>query len=268
MPTFDRRKFLKALVAAGAFAVGDARAQTLAKPRFSSDPFRLGVASGYPSAQGVVLWTRLVTALDQPDGGMSPYVVPVHWEMATDERMRNVVVSGVVDADPAWGHSVHVDVRGLMPDRPYWYRFTAGEFQSPLGRTRTAPAFDTATTKLRFAFASCQHFEKGYFSAYRHMIADEPDFMVFLGDYIYETSFARDTVRKHDTTEPYSLVDYRARYAQYKADSDLQAAHSACPWVVTWDDHEVDNDYANDLPERRYVTGTVPRPPRRGLPRL
>jgi alkaline phosphatase D len=249
MHSFDRRKFLKALATAGALMVGDSRAQVISKPRFSADPFRLGVASGYPSPGGVVLWTRLVTVPDQPDGGMLPYTVPVRWEIASDELMRNVVASGNVDADPTWGHSVHIEPRGLLPDRPYWYRFTAGGVQSPVGRTRTAPAFETATTRLRFAFASCQHFEKGYFSAYRYIVADEPDFLVFLGDYIYETSFVRDTVRTHNTAEPYTLSAYRARYSQYKSDNDLQAAHRACPWVMTWDDHEVDNDYADDLPE-------------------
>jgi alkaline phosphatase D len=173
----------------------------------------------------------------------------VRWEVAGDERMRKIVASGSAIADPAWGHSVHVEVQGLEPDRPYWYRFAAGEAQSPAGRTRTSPAVDAAVAQLKFAFASCQHFEKGHFSAYRYMVADEPDLVVFLGDYIYETSFEKNTVRTHNTSEPYTLADYRARYSQYKSDADLQAAHRACPWVVIWDDHEVDNDYADDLPE-------------------
>ena len=140
--------------------------------------------------------------------------------------------------------------------------------QSPVGRTRTAPAADAAGPRLRFAFASCQHYEQGYFAAYRHMAADEPDLVAFLGDYIYESTWGRDHVRNHDAPEPYTLEDYRARYALYKSDPDLQAAHAACPWIVTWDDHEVDNDYADDRPEDGMERAHVPRAPRRRLPRV
>ena len=249
MPPFDRREFLKALAAAGVFAAGGARAQVNPKPRFAADPFGLGIASGYPLPAGMVLWTRLGPAPEEGGGGMGREIVPVRWEIATDDAMRKVVASGSVDAVPEWGHSVHAEPRGLAPDRTYWYRFSAGAAQSPIGRTRTAPALDAAPARLRFAFASCQHYEQGYYGAYKHIVADEPDFIAFLGDYIYESSWGRKHVRKHTGGEPYTLDEYRTRHALYKADPDLQAAHRACPWIVTWDDHEVDNDYANDASE-------------------
>lgn len=248
MRVFDRRAFLKALAAAGMYAAG-ARAQVNPKPRFAADPFSLGVASGYPLPSGMVLWTRLAPAPDADDGGMGRDIVPVRWEIASDDAMRAVVASGSAEAAPEWGHSVHVEPQGLAPGRPYWYRFHAGEAQSPIARTCTAPAMEAAPARLRFAFASCQQYEQGYYGAYRHIIADEPDFIVFLGDYIYESSWGRNHVRKHTGGEPYTLEDYRVRYALYKSDADLQAAHHTCPWIVTWDDHEVDNDYANDQPE-------------------
>ena len=249
MPTLDRRRFLQALAAAGALGAVGVRAQREAKPRFAADPFSLGVASGYPLPGGMVLWTRLAPAPAEDGGGMGRVIVPVRWEIAADEKMRTVVASGSAEAAPEWGHSVHAEPAGLEPDRPYWYRFSAGDAQSPVGRTRTAPAAESAPARLRFAFASCQQYEQGYYGAYRHIVADAPDFIVFLGDYIYESSWGRNHVRKHTGGEPYTLDDYRARYALYKSDPDLQAAHRACPWIVTWDDHEVDNDYANDQSE-------------------
>jgi alkaline phosphatase D len=230
---FTRRRFLKTLGALGA---------AYALPGFAADPFSLGVASGYPTADGVVLWTRLA-------GMHDPLAVRLRWEVANDEAMRSIVASGDAVADPAWGHSVHVELRGLAPERWYWYRFTTAGAESAVGRTRTAPAADAVNPRLRFAFASCQQYEQGYFNAYRHIAADAPDLVAFLGDYIYESTWGRDHVRKHGTPEPYTLDDYRARYALYRADPDLQAAHAACPWIVTWDDHEVDNDYADDRPE-------------------
>jgi alkaline phosphatase D len=227
-----RRRFLAAL---GALAVSPLA-------RADSNPFALGVASGYPTPSGMVLWTRLI-------GASSLAAAPVDWEIAADESMRTIVGRGSTLADPAWAHSVHVEPQGLEPDRWYWYRFTAGDAQSPVGRTRTAPAATAQPANLRFGFASCQHYEQGYFAAYRHMVADAPDLIAFLGDYIYESHWGRDLVRSHDAPEPYTLDEYRARYALYKSDPDLQAAHAACPWIVTWDDHEVDNDYADDRPE-------------------
>jgi alkaline phosphatase D len=243
-----RRRFVTgslALAAVGSAPalVRGALAQTGAG---GADPFTLGVASGYPLPTGVALWTRLAPAPLVPSGGMPRDVVQVDWEVASDEPMTRVVRRGSVSAVPEWAHSVHVEVDGLEPARWYWYRFRAGRAVSPVGRTRTAPAADAMPDRLRFAFASCQHYEQGYYAAHRHIRADDPDLVVFLGDYIYETSTTRARVRQHGTPECHTLDDYRARHALYKADPDLQAAHAICPWIVTWDDHEVSNDYAND----------------------
>ncbi|MEO8145847.1 MAG: alkaline phosphatase D family protein [Betaproteobacteria bacterium] len=229
----DRRRFLQALATLGALRVSLVSAQ----PRFAIDPFGLGVASGYPQPDGMVLWTRLV-------GDLAPAAIPVRWEIAADESMRSIVAKGTADAHPAWAHSVHVEPRGLDPDRWYWYRFHAGDATSPVGRTRTAPGAGVPATRLRFAFASCQQYEQGYFGAYRHIAADAPDLVAFLGDYIYESSWGRDHVRKHGAPAPRTLNEYRTRYALYKSDLDLQASHAASPWIATWDDHEVVNDYA------------------------
>ena len=225
---FDRRRFLKAL--------GTAAVST-AFPSIAASPFSLGVASGYPTPGGFTLWTRLG----------SPGVV--RWEVAADESFHKIVLADESTADAAWANSVHVDIAGLQPDRWYWYRFLTREGESPVGRTRTAPQTRAPAGRLRFAFASCQHFEQGWFHAHRHIAADAPDLVAFLGDYIYESSWGHEHVRKHDRPEPYTLEDYRARHALYRSDPDLQAAHAACPWIVTWDDHEVDNDYADDRPE-------------------
>jgi alkaline phosphatase D len=227
---FTRRRFLQTL---GVLAVSS-------RLRAQSYPFALGVASGYPSPSGITLWTR-ITGLADP--------VAVKWEVAADDAMRTIVKAGEQAADPAWAHSIHVDVHGLEPGRPYWYRFSAAGAQSATGRTRTAPAAGAAVGRLRFAFASCQQYEQGYYGAYRHIVADDPDFVAFLGDYIYESTWGKDHVRSHGSLEPYSLEDYRARYALYRSDPDLQAAHAACPWLLIWDDHEVDNDYADNRPE-------------------
>jgi alkaline phosphatase D len=243
-----RRQFLCGALALGATQVVAPLARRAgAQPRFGSTPFTLGVASGYPLPTGVVLWTRLAPTPLQPDGGMSSHeVVGVEWEVASDERMGHIVQKGTAAATPEWAHSVHVEVEGLEPGRWYWYRFRVGGEVSPIGRTRTAPAASAAVERLRFAFASCQQYEQGYYGAYHRMLADDLDLVVFLGDYIYESSWGRDHVRKHGAPEPHTLGDYRVRHALYKSDADLQAAHAACPWLVTWDDHEVSNDYADD----------------------
>ena len=245
---YDRRRFLKALSALGLGAGFAARAQTFnPKPRFAAFPFSLGVASGYPTPSALTLWTRLAPIPGAPGGGMPGEVVPVSWEVARDEGMNDIAASGTAYAAPDWAHAVHVEPAGLQPNRTYWYRFSAGDAQSPIGRTHTLPTPQNRPSRLRFAFASCQQYEQGYYGAYRHLVADQPDLVLHLGDYIYESSWGRDHVRKHNTPEAVTLDDYRARYALYKSDPDLQSAHAACPWLVTWDDHEVENDYA---PER------------------
>lgn len=215
--------------------------------RFSEDPFALGVASGDPAADGVVLWTRL--GLDAIRGaGAEGGGVGVEWEIAADDTFRTIVQTGSSNATPALGYSVHVEVAGLEPGRDYFYRFIAGDDSSPVGRTRTAPRPDDATAQVDFAFASCQHWEQGYYTALQHLAAEDLDFIVHLGDYIYETAAVEGRVRRHGSGEIRTLDEYRNRYAQYRSDPSLQAAHQAAPWIVTTDDHEVDNNYAGTHP--------------------
>ena len=242
-----RRRLLKAALACAAsamFAPPLAR-QARAAPSFASDPYTLGVASGAPRANSVVLWTRLAPA-PLAGGGMPPESVDIRWEVARDEAFRDIAAAGSARAEPEQGHSVHVEVRGLAPERWYWYRFMAGDAVSPIGRTRTAALPQSSPERLAFAIASCQQYEQGYYAAYRHMAAENLDLVVFVGDYIYESSWGSNHVRKHSSSEPRTLEEYRVRYAQYKSDPDLQRMHASAPWLVTWDDHEVANDYAND----------------------
>jgi alkaline phosphatase D len=250
----SRRTVLRAGAGlAAAMLAPEAARRARGEAPFAADPFKLGIASGSPTPDGVVLWTRLVPDLLAEDGGMTPEPVAVGWEVAADAGFRDIVQHGSATALPGFAHSVHVDVRGLAPARWYWYRFHAGDrggaATSPVGRTRTAPAADATPERLRFAFASCQQFEHGYYAAYRHMAAEDLDLVIFLGDYIYEASWGRLLVRNHETPEATTLPAYRARYALYKGDPDLQAAHAAFPWISTWDDHEVANDYANATDE-------------------
>jgi alkaline phosphatase D len=178
---------------------------------------------------------------------MSPEIYAVKWEVATDAAMKNIFRSGTAFASPEWAHSLHVEPQGLESAREYWYRFTCGEARSVIGRTRTTPALNAPLNRLRVAVVSCQQYEHGYFNAYRHMLDDNLDLITHVGDYIYEVSWGAEPVRSHGAPEAYTLEDYRARYALYKTDPDLAAAHAAYPWVVTWDDHEVNNDYAGDV---------------------
>ncbi|RBQ19141.1 alkaline phosphatase [Spongiactinospora rosea] len=211
--------------------------------------FTLGVASGDPLPGGFVLWTRLAPRpLD--GGGMPGRPVPVRWQVAEDERFRKVRAEGVALARPEHGHAVHAEIGGLRPDREYFYRFRAGEEVSPVGRSRTAPRPGQANEHLRFAFASCQNWQDGHFTAYHHLAQEDLAFVAFLGDYIYETVPRTTTVRTHEgDDEPYTVADYRNRHAQYKTDPELQAAHAAFPWIATWDDHEVDNNWADEIPQ-------------------
>jgi alkaline phosphatase D len=220
---------------------------------FQSDPFTVGVASGDPTARGVVIWTRLAPQPLQPGGGMDPHPADVTWEIATDDAMRNIVSRGTAIATPQLGHSVHAEIDNLAPDRWYWYRFRAGDAESTIGRTRTMPAADMTSEKLRFAFASCQDYEDGYYTAYEHMANDDPDLVIHVGDYIYENEPTDGLVRKNVGKELESLDDYRIRHAQYKTDPLLQAMHAGCPWLMTWDDHEVANDYAGQFSEEPVI---------------
>jgi alkaline phosphatase D len=216
--------------------------------RFESYPFTLGVASGYPTTEGVALWTRLAPK-PLEGGGMPPDTVEVRWEVAEDAAFRRIARRGTAMAVPANAHAVHAEVEGLRPGREYWYRFMAGAEVSPVARTRTAPRPGEGDERLRLALANCQQYEQGFFTAHRHIADDAPDLVAFVGDYIYESTWGREHVRKHHIAEPHTLAQYRDRYAQYKLDPDLQRSHAAAPWIVTWDDHEVDNDYADDRSE-------------------
>ncbi|TLW93818.1 alkaline phosphatase [Saccharomonospora piscinae] len=224
------------------------------------DVFTLGVASGEPEAHSVVLWTRLAPRPMAEDGlgGMGGRPVTVQWELARDERFRHVVRRGHQRTGADAGYAVHVEVAGLAPGHEYFYRFRCGRHLSPAGRTRTTPAPGTLGAGMVMAFASCSQYEHGYFTAYRHLAGDEPDLVLHLGDYIYE--YTRDSyvspdgnVRDHRGPETETLANYRQRYAQYRADTDLQAAHAVAPWLVVPDDHEVDNNWAADVYEKPHI---------------
>jgi alkaline phosphatase D len=232
---------------------GIAQGATRRRAAFDKNPFSLGVASGDPSPDGMVLWTRL--APEPIDGGgMPPETFEVRWELATDDAFQQIVRSGKTLATPQLGHSVHLELAGLEPNRPYWYRFHCGDATSVVGRTRTTPAADAMPDRLRFAFASCQHFEHGLFTAYEHMSREDLDLVIHLGDYIYEYAGKDNLVRKHTGGEIVTLEDYRNRYALYRTDEHLQATHAAFPWLLVWDDHETDNNYASDISEELNVS--------------
>ncbi|MFI7272359.1 alkaline phosphatase D family protein [Streptomyces sp. NPDC049879] len=251
-----RRRFLGTAAALGLFGAGFSTARAWAAPRFAADPFGLGIASGDPLPGGVVLWTRLAPdplALDGR-GGMPDGRVAVSWQVAEDERFTRLAQQGTAQAVPELAHSVHAEVTGLKPGRDYFYRFRvdgSGDI-SPTGRTRTAPDAGASPAAVTFAFASCQCWYEGFYTAYRHMAAEDLDFVVHLGDYLYEygvganggvRGMTLDASFQHET---YSLTDYRNRHALYRLDPDLQAAHLAFPWILTWDDHEVENNWAGD----------------------
>ena len=237
----DRRRLLRYL----AIGVADLclPRRVFSQARVTSYPFALGVASGAPTTDGMVLWTRLAPGAPLAiDNGTEP--LAVGWEVADDAGFARIVRRGQTQALPELAHSVHVEVHGLLPDRGYFYRFLRGDALSPAGRTRTLPLPGADLVRLRLAYASCQKWEDGHYAAWRHMRADEPDVVVFLGDYIYEYPGNSGPVAGPGGGWAIDLDGYRRRYAVYKSDPDLQAMHQACPWLMTWDDHEVQNDYA------------------------
>ncbi|MDQ0772379.1 alkaline phosphatase D [Streptomyces aurantiacus] len=262
---FGRRRFLTVTAATAALAFttdlparGAAGASGLDVARIPSDPFMLGIASGDPQPGSVLLWTRLAPSPYEPGGGLPDQYVAVDWEVATDERFAQPVRRGTAIAHPEYNHSLHIEVEGLEPGRVYYYRFKAGTWISPTGRTRTAPATTAAATKLTYAAVACQAYHDGYFTVHRHLAQDDVDVVFHLGDYLYEYAVnsaggARDyTDRKLPAffnRETKTLDDYRLRYALYKSDPDLRAAHAAHPFVVTWDDHETENNYAGSVSE-------------------
>jgi phosphodiesterase/alkaline phosphatase D-like protein len=259
----SRRRFLTigaAAIAAGALkgmpALADVGSRRPAEPGRRLDyPFGLGVASGDPLPDSVVLWTRLAPHPYEPFGGMDDRVVPVQWELAEDDRFRRIVAQGTEVAVPDLAYSVHVDVRGLRAWREYFYRFRVGPHVSPVGRTKTAPAAGADLRSMTLALASCQAWWDGYYTVYTDMAARQPDVVFHAGDYVYEIGIAPDGGSRQTpvpslfSPETVSLDEYRDRYALYKADPDLQAAHHAAPWIVTMDDHEVENNWAGAISE-------------------
>jgi alkaline phosphatase D len=255
--TVNRRTLLRRLGSAVLLTTAGSlyRGGVWASPVFTTSPFTLGVASGDPAPDGFVLWTKLAPRPFEPSGGIPRKAVEVSWAVASDEHLRQVVQQGIAMAHPELGHAVHVEVGGLEPGHDYFYRFTVGAERSPVGRARTLPAVAAPVTQLRFAVAGCQRYEDGYFTAYQHLAAEHFDFVFHYGDYIYENRRVRPgdrllpvvRVMPGEPDEASTLDDYRQRYAIYKTDPDLQAAHAAAPFIMSYDDHEVDNNWAGDI---------------------
>jgi alkaline phosphatase D len=249
---FTRRHFI-----AGSAALVAAPAIVRAQGLWRQYPFSLGVASGDPAADGFVIWTRLAPEPLEPDGGLGIGIIPVKWEVATDDRFQTIVARGEEPARPELAHSVHVEVAGLQPDRPYWYRFEIMGERSPKGRARTLPAANASPAALRFGVTGCQHYEDGFFTAYNHLAREDLAFVYHYGDYIYEyggdqirLSRNGDTipppVRRHNRRDLFDVQDYRQQYALYKQDADLQRAHAAHCFFMTLDDHEVADNWVGE----------------------
>jgi alkaline phosphatase D len=254
--SIDRRRFLRhtwqGVGASLATALVPGRG-LFAAPSFGDDPFKLGVASGDPTPDGAVLWTRLAPAPADP-ARLGSASFPVGWRVATDARMRQVVAQGIGLAPAALAHSVHVEVDGLRPGRDYFYQFHARSEESPIGHFRTAPAENAAARALKFAVATCQDWPSGHYTAYRDMLRQDLDLVLHLGDYTYEYAIGPTTQRGIPTPDGFGeetvdLRTYRLRHTLHKLDPDLQAAHRKFPFVVVWDDHEVANDYSGLAPE-------------------
>lgn len=262
---FGRRSFFTVTAAAVALAFstnlparGAAGSAELDSARIPTDPFTLGVASGDPLPDSVLLWTRLAPAPYEPDGGLPQKYVVVRWEVALDERFALTVRSGVAIAYPEYNHTLHVDVEGLKSDRVYYYRFKTGAWISETGRTRTAPAATAATATLSYAAVACQAYHDGFYTVHRHLAQDDVDVVFHLGDYLYEYAVDSAGGARNYTDrqlpdlfnrEARTLEDYRLRYALYKSDPDLRAVHAAHPFVITWDDHETENNRAGAISE-------------------
>lgn len=254
LPSLSRRQMMLSL-GMGGVALSGAR-PAVADPVFIDYPFQLGIASGDPLPDGFVIWTRLAPRPLEIGHGMPSAPVPVKWEVATDSGFSSPVRSGEALARPELGHAVHVEVEGLQPGRPYFYRFVAGRERSATGRAVTAPAAGAAVDRARFGVLGCQAWEQGFYTAHRRAAEEQLDFIYCYGDYIYEGRASRlyngsggtfENPRQHLGGEVYSLDDYRRRYAQYKMDADLQASHASTAWFCTWDDHEIDNNWVSAL---------------------
>jgi len=211
--------------------VTTSRPQVAAEPTDEERIFAHGVASGDPTAEGVVIWTRV-------SGAGSDDTVAVGWTVATDPEMQDIVAQGEVEAGPETDWTVHVDVDGLRPATTWWYGFEARDQRSDTGRTRTAPGPDDGQ-ELRLGVVSCASYAAGFFGVYRHLAERDLDLVVHLGDYLYESNAGASTRQHVPPREPVSLADYRLRHAQYKTDPDLQTLHQRFALAAVWDDHEV-----------------------------
>ena len=258
----SRRTVLRGGLATGSIALAGAAVVVDSRPSAAAvvpaaNPFTLGVASGDPAPDGFVIWTRLALDPLAADGlgGMPSSTYQLNWQVASDERFSDVVKAGNVAAEPGWAHAVHVEVHGLRPGREYFYRFRLGKHLSAPGRAVTTPNPWETPSALAMAFVSCSNFPSGHFTAYRRLAEERPDVILHLGDYQYEGA-GNGLGRNHAGPETTTLAGYRQRFAQYKSDADLQAAHAAAPWLVVWDDHEVDNNYAAGIPEKVGETPT------------
>jgi alkaline phosphatase D len=243
----SRRTLLRTggTLAAGLVLLDRSALRADAAPPFDGFPFPLGVSSGDMTADSVVLWTRLAP-LGLDGTGMQDEAYGVRYEVATDPDFTRIVRRGTESALPDEVHSVHAEIGGLNPDTVYWYRFKWGPTESRVGRTRTAPLPTETPDPLRFAFVSCQNYTYGYYTAYADLVQQDLDLVVHLGDYIYEGPGQMPGVRAHLPARTLmSLSDYRTRHAQYRTDTDLQTAHATFPFVMTWDDHEFKNNYAD-----------------------
>ncbi|MER5180824.1 alkaline phosphatase D family protein [Streptomyces sp. NPDC002896] len=245
-PAPRRRTVVKAAAATAALAPLVAAPQALAA---DGPAFLHGVASGDPLPDGVLLWTRVTPVPEAVPGSGKGPDTEVSWEIAEDKGFTTVVGRGTTTATAGSDHTVKADVRGLRPASVYYFRFRAGDAVSPVGRTRTTPAYDATASGVRFGVVSCANWEAGWFSAYRHLSGRaDLDAVLHLGDYIYEYKTgeypaAQYGVRTHEPQhEILTLADYRTRHGRYKTDPDLQTLHAAHPVIAIWDDHEFAND--------------------------
>ncbi|MEQ1776866.1 MAG: alkaline phosphatase D family protein [Burkholderiales bacterium] len=258
--TINRRRVLRGLGATALVtATGGLFSRSVwSQPVFAGNPFTLGVSSGDPAPDGFVIWTKLAPKPLERGGGMPKKPVEVSWIVAGDERMRRTVQKGKAIAHPELGHTVHVELAGLEPSRDYFYQFTVGGERSAIGRSRTLPRAGAPLAEVRFAVAGCQRYEAGLYTAYRRIAAERFDFVYHYGDYIYEYRTVRPgglpypvvRVMPGEPDECFTLEDYRHRYSLHQLDADLQAAHASAPFIMSFDDHEVANNWAGDVPDK------------------
>ena len=205
-----------------------------AAPGTETGIFRHGVASGDPLTDRVMLWTRVTP----PAGHSDSRPLDVRWQIASDEKMSNIVGRGTAQAAAERDFTVKVDAGNLEPGATYYYSFDSGGERSPVGRTKTLPV--RGAQRLRLGQVSCSNYPTGYFNVYR-CLANRPDLdaVVHLGDYIYEFASSRYSDPSlsravQPASEVVTLADYRTRYAYYRHDPDLQAVHRQHPFIVVW----------------------------------